>query len=602
LWHSVLEQAAEQLDGGPRSFALADESTFIHYAYDPPNEAYQKLFFRQATVSQSQSQSDSLFHSASAGWLIPDDTSDCKPVFIAHSLLSAIWLLWKSLPHDPLNDEAWSCLVSAAQSLAAQEDSSEDTDQDEVPPSGQEAAAAAASSLLPSRKRRTSLLQELPSSCKRTQMERLQAAQLPSPRAASPALSDSTQVSEVSVVQDRPPAIAVQTVTNNNRRAERARANRAAVRAEQKMVNLGLLSPGEHAESRELVAYRSIEPQDAPSISWILKQDIDGDCDLYHRSKNPYSTATDMLRKARSLGNRSALENAGVFLQRWRTVGSPFSPGVVAGGGGGHAAAPVATQLSVGPEPAAADVASSELYYTYNLARHYGTRLATVHIEYRWAMAFLGRAYSNKIAALQKEDELAGCGKYRQGRGKVRSEAQQLLLQLIYPDLTASAAQKGTLKNLLQRALRWYDAATMLGWGSLCLMPHDAVTNNWAEKTLTVPEWRIWLKLAKKVNVEAYKASAAFDGWLGSEGIQGRSITGKETLCIEATAPRVQFDVEEVADSESDGDNDRMEDTSSVESSIGGGGGGGVQTSKRPTPARSLRQVSLLDLFRPVAE
>jgi hypothetical protein len=44
-WISALEDAAEQFDGGPRSFPLASESSIAHrLEYDPPNEDYQKLF------------------------------------------------------------------------------------------------------------------------------------------------------------------------------------------------------------------------------------------------------------------------------------------------------------------------------------------------------------------------------------------------------------------------------------------------------------------------------------------------------------------------------------------------------------------------------
>lgn len=95
-WGSVLETAAEHFDGGARSFPLALEAAVGRsYAYDPPNEDYEKLFFRQAALSGSQR--NGLFCPHSAGWLIPNEPSVCKPVFIAHSVLSAIWLLKESL-------------------------------------------------------------------------------------------------------------------------------------------------------------------------------------------------------------------------------------------------------------------------------------------------------------------------------------------------------------------------------------------------------------------------------------------------------------------------------------------------------------------------
>jgi hypothetical protein len=574
-WRSVLEDAAEHVNGGARSFPLASESRFIQHAYDPPNEAYQKLFFRQATVPNSQTKS--LFCGASAGWLIPDDGSTCRPVFIAHSLLSAIWLIRKSLPPYTLSDDAWGELVAAAQSLA--EEAAEDDSEEDVPPSAQKATLA-------SSKRRAVSTQNTPSA-KRARTEsqsQTQAAQRP-PRSASPVPSD-VSTGDLSLLEE---PVYTRTVTNNNRRAERDRAKRAVKNAEQKLLDHGLLAPSESADRNERAAYSSVEAKDAPSISWVFKQDAGGGLDLYHRSKSPYATATRMLRNARSLGNASAQENAAVFLQRWRETGTPFSPGQA------RSENLPATQLvSQSQANTAATTIDKEFFYTYNLVSHYEKRLATVHVEYRWALAFLGRTYANKVAALQEEDERAGRGplQTRNGKGKVRSEALDSLVKLLYPNLTpVPIPLRRTLKNLLQRATRWYKAATTLGWGALCLMPHDMVANTWAEKTLTVGEWDIWLQLVIQVNPNAHNASRALDDWLGLDGIAGKSITDKKTLCIEAEAPEALRQIEEVADSD--------DDASEVE----GGDGTPVDTTqkdKSPTPARSLRQTSLLDLFRPV--
>ncbi|KAH8688614.1 hypothetical protein GQ44DRAFT_734508 [Phaeosphaeriaceae sp. PMI808] len=52
-------------------------------------------------------------------WLvIPDDSSVCKPVFIAHSVLSTIWLLRETLASDSLTADGWEKLVGAARDLA----------------------------------------------------------------------------------------------------------------------------------------------------------------------------------------------------------------------------------------------------------------------------------------------------------------------------------------------------------------------------------------------------------------------------------------------------------------------------------------------------
>ena len=99
-WAADLERAAEQFDGGARSFPLSREDEFP--VYEAPNEDYHKLFWRQMTASKSR-QGD-LFHPHSAGWLMPDEDSVCKPVFVAHSMSAAIWLMMMTLGVDTLPD------------------------------------------------------------------------------------------------------------------------------------------------------------------------------------------------------------------------------------------------------------------------------------------------------------------------------------------------------------------------------------------------------------------------------------------------------------------------------------------------------------------
>ncbi|UPX18152.1 uncharacterized protein EKO05_0008462 [Ascochyta rabiei] len=134
-WLAALDSAAERFDGGRWSFPLASEADFVrNYAYEPPNEDYKKLFFCRATILRSQRDPGARPHSA--GWLIPtrDDASVCKPVFIAYSVLSAIWLLRETLADDVLPDNIWDRLVCAAESLA--EDGMEE------PPSAQKPFAS----------------------------------------------------------------------------------------------------------------------------------------------------------------------------------------------------------------------------------------------------------------------------------------------------------------------------------------------------------------------------------------------------------------------------------------------------------------------------
>ncbi|OAL42728.1 hypothetical protein IQ07DRAFT_481611, partial [Pyrenochaeta sp. DS3sAY3a] len=96
--------------------------------------------------------------------------------------------------------------------------------------------------------------------------------------------------------------------------------------------------------------------------------------------------------------------------------------------------------------------------------------------------------------------------------------------------------------------LRWFEAARTLGWGMLCFMPYDVITNSWVENDLRIRHWHVWLELVVKVNPVAYKASTALDAWLGAEGIAGGSISDKETLSIEADALPPVTQVEEIED------------------------------------------------------
>jgi hypothetical protein len=95
---------------------------------------------------------------------------------------------------------------------------------------------------------------------------------------------------------------------------------------------------------------------------------------------------------------------------------------------------------------------------------YYEYRLAAVHIKYRWAIAFLERAYANKVASLQRKSV----------KGNVRSKAITALLQAVTLDnYQPTDSVRGTFKLRLNRASQWYYAANTLGWGCLCLMPEN---------------------------------------------------------------------------------------------------------------------------------
>jgi hypothetical protein len=236
-WSASLDHAAAQFHDGPRSFPLLrDASLARQYGYDPPNEDYQKLFFRQATVAPSQR--DESLSPRSAGWLIPDEGSVCRPVFVAHSVLSAIWLLRETLADDALSNDGWHRLVSAATFLAQGEEP-------EVPPLAQRPP------LSPSQRQKHAASSTQPPSSKRAR-PKVHGTPPASPVTVLAELSD-TDYSELEQHAQNPLLHTV-TVTNNNRRAERERSKKLALKGVQKRRELGLVEPDVKASRKDLIA------------------------------------------------------------------------------------------------------------------------------------------------------------------------------------------------------------------------------------------------------------------------------------------------------------------------------------------------------------
>ncbi|KAE8852568.1 hypothetical protein PTNB73_10561 [Pyrenophora teres f. teres] len=554
-WSAVLDKAAEQFDGGRRSFPLASEADFAHnYAYEPPNEDYQKLFFRQATVPGSQH--NTLFCPHSAGWLIPNDTSICKPVFIAHSVLSAIWLLRETLADNALSDDAWNHLVCAAESLAQ--------DGREEPPSAQKPLASSSEPASAPPHNRRSGHPHLRRPLHQSALEQ------PLKRRFQPALSS---------------------VSNNNRRAERERSKKLVLLHAKKRLDLGLVAPSDKADAKEKAAYTSITQKDESVVAWIIKQPVSEETDFYSSTQTPYLTACTLLEKARVLGNQSSQYHAAQFLQAWRERGSPFRGGGELAGSQSkmHTGARCLQLLSV------RDDADREFCFAWNMCTRYEAELAAVHIESRWASALLGQAYSKKIAQIRHNDFISSNDRTRNryGKGPVRTEAIAALVELVSPNATEK--DKQVFKRRLGQAMRWYSMSQELGWGILTLIPHDEIANRWIERTLRVGQLDVWMKLLKKERQDICVASKALESWLGPEGIAGGPISEKKTLSIEAEAPATIYEVEEIQDSEDDETDD------SVDNSVDNSVGKRIQAlPKSPTPAPRLRQLTLLELFHPV--
>lgn len=556
---SILRAAITDSAGGARSFPPIYDARVP--CYQAPSIAYEKVFFHQASRPCQTTTN------YSAGWLISTQRDPCHPVFVAHSLLSAIALVRDTLPSDALHNDGWAQLVSAAVALSSHADL--------APPSAQPANSSVPGSL-PStglRRRRSSSASLPPTSPKRSRLEPAtpepaedvpQSPTTPEPTKdvpASPVHSSDAEVLPPAAFtsQDR-----ICTVTNNNRRADQQRQKRQqkqqAVATAQHKLSIGLLEPAESAPGEEKNAYRAIKPADEVQIAWIIKQPVDvkGKRDFYQKSTLPYLLACDLLAQARAVGSPSTWHNVAAFLQAWRTNGSPVSEG---------RAAVMSSQAAV---RAYAEDSNSAFQHAWKMSSVCETRAAAVLIEHRWAMAFLGRAYDAKI-----REEGADTQSHK-------SEIIDSLWSLVEPTNARATGHETTRKRFvrcLTQASRWYRMADQLGWGSLCLMP-DSVTNRWVREC-PAHAWSVWLQLVQRVNPEACAASTALDAWIGQKGIQGGAIQGKETLYIEHKGPAGQ--VEEVADSTDEEDSDIESPTQPVKS-----------------PARRLRQLSLLELFQSI--
>jgi hypothetical protein len=565
---SILYNAASHRTGGVRSFpASSDEPVWLKYAYNAPDQGYAKLFFRH--IGGHNRIQPAAAAKPAAGWVIPDN-EDCSPVFVAHSVLAAIWLLREMLP-AALSQSSWMDLVDAAQALAGQSKTPspppstqrpaavlmEDSDSSLGAGAGAEFDSESDQDPVQSRKRKT------PS-----------ASLQPTPkRVCTPALTASPAPSDESPSSSTP--YHVVTVTNNNRRSN-VRIQKNILRAQEKRrLDLGLHPPSKSASLAERQAYSSVAPTDAQHISWLFKQPIGKNGDLYHNASSPYQTTIDMLTKARAVGHQDTWRNAASFLSSWRQHGTPFSSKEPA-----RLSRPLPWAYVPSHSPD-----DMTFQYAWKMCDYYEGQLASAVIKYRWAMALLGRVYDNKIAQLKGDNHLASRARSRNryGRGQVRTEAIDSLLRTAIGN-TPSKEQRRAFRQRLSRANRWYDAVTTLGWGILCLMPFDAISNKWAEKTLTRPQWDVWLQLVEKIQPDACTASRKLDAWLGAEGIEGGPIQDKEPLCIEAGPAAIVGEVEEVADSDLESESGR--DSDGEDATAG-------------TPHQPLRQLTLLELFAP---
>jgi hypothetical protein len=570
-----LAESARKFDGGACSFPLATTVP----VYEPPNTEYERVFFDAKSLPTSTPP-----QRCSAGWIIPDANSVCNPIFVAHSLLSAIWLVRETLPSGTLSNDAWASLAHAADKLASPTESMPPPSAQKVRLEGQPvpwalspaASALERSSLGQGGKRAGSPLES--ASPKRTQLD----------------VSDAGEVASSAVGEAHEPAQAGAPSpkhthhTNNTMRAERRRVKKQEVRQVQKRHELGLLAPSDKAPRKEHAAYTSITQPDETLVAWIIKQTYVGDTDFFTGAKTPYYTACSLLEKARAMGNASSRVHAAQFLQAWRKRGSLFpteSNAIIASQDRGGTQSQVRSRRRV-------SAADNAFCFAWEMCNQSEGEMATVHITYRWAAALLGKAYQTKIEQIHQSDKgmVVSTARSRNGKGQVRAEAADSLLALVYTK--PNEKDRRLFKNRVTRGMRWYTIGQALGWGSFCLVPHDIISTTWLEHTLRVPELTIWLELVKKVKPDVFKAAQMLDSWLGPDGMAGGAISEKTPLGIEAEPAITIYEIEEIQDSEDSGDDeDDGEDVGASQSQA---------SPKSHIPIPQLRQLTLPELFHPI--
>lgn len=522
-----------QVDGGPRSFPSTSDEYFLKkFGYRLPNAAYERALYDQRP-SQQESRLSSCY---SAGVVV---CPNLPPLVIGNSFAAMVHLFWSVLG-TAVSDKAWEELSDAV--VALREQRERDTLEEVATPVPEQVT-----DLAQSRRNEQGSLSQYFSS-----QEEPPSAQRPS----SSSSSKRRRRNALECVQH--------TVTNNNRRAERARQKRVAAVEQQKRAAHGLVQPKETASYHERAAYDSIRKEDERLFASLIKRPLlrqDG-IPFYEGMESPYALAREMIDKARAIGNLTTLSCTAAFLERWRKEGSPFATLGL-------------PRRATRPSPV--DIFNS----AWKFCERYDEEAGVMDIQYRWAMAFLGQAYTNRIDEISQKHVPASSRSTRSrgGRGKVSSEAIDALISQLSTPLPDEERRKFVRR--LGSAVRWSQLARGLGWGMLCLLPTHQISIYWVEKKINLDTWLIWLDLVAEINPDAHTASIAIDAWLGSTLSTGGSISDKVPLVIESRDFGSTTQVEEIVDSEGSGNE--------CES----------QVLPSPTPVTLPRQLTLMDLCKP---
>lgn len=546
----MLDEAAIRDDGGAEDIALVvDSDTMSRFAYRPPTSAYERALWESTRPIDP----DQATIASSAGWIMPQDP-DTKPVFVAHSMLAAVWLLRMSLPAACVPPAMWARLAQSAASAGNTSPANNTGTHSREERSPQ--------SPLTGKRRRVASVEKEVEEEEPEETEEQAASDVVSGRHRARKLSTS--------------------VSNHNRQAEKRRDAKRLKTTAHRRQDLGLEAPGLDAPAAETAAHQAITPADEPTVAWIIKQPA-GPHDFFNATKHPYVTANTMLRCARAVGNDTAKIHAAYFVHNWRRSGHPL---VLES----HASALV-PQAAAAAAASAQAIAQDPFHVEWAAVSFSEAVTATAGVVYRWGMASLGRRYQRKVDALKSAAASTTDAPAHQGNDqKLRNQAKKAIWEEKKPPCSWKA-----YNARLKRSRRWYQAAETLGWGLLVLIPADIVTPNWVEQTLRAAEWDIWLQLVQRVNPGAVEASRSFDAWLGVQGLEHGSLSGAKTLRIEmAQGSRIT----EVADSDDDGGDD--EDAEDGEHDTGHDVVARSATDvQSPATASLLQSLELRRLFEP---
>lgn len=505
-------------------------------------------------------------------------------MFIAHHPSAIVTHLKALLPDGTLSDAAWMALSGT---VAHMFNAPDESPPEELPPSAQKPTQKRTSS-------QQSVAPDLPSpSAKRARTAGEDEIQDLIPAALLEQIVESSPPEDESDAhpddgKEEPAAQAASpvyhtTVSNNMARAAKRREKNQQEREVKRKSSIGLYQPPASANAVEQAIFNSITKADEDAFSWLFKQPVqttkaESPILFQDAISEPYKVASSLVKKANLVGSEAAWKGAADFINTWRHSGSPFQdvPSLPSSQlAGRRSLLPWSQPKSIVSQSISVD---TMLRRAFTMAEHFEKKAAVAQLQYRWTMAFLGYSYTKKIESLREEDKLHNGSKGRRnGKGSIRTEAMDTIMESV----GSTTLSRANFRRYIASGMRWWEAASTLGWGGILSLPCDDISRNWVEKELTAGLWHVWLGFVKHTRLDIYIAGKEFETWLGIDGIEGGSLIGKETLRIEKFLEKI----EEVQDS----DEESCTLSQQPES----------QQSEWERPTKALLQMKLTDLFKP---